>query len=715
MTHKLWYKKWAQHWNEALPLGNGRMGAMVFANPHIDRLQLNEETIYSGHPDKTDVIGMDEMKVMRQLVLDGKYVEAEEQVENLLDFSAPHSSFLTPGHLEIECDSNDLYEINNYRRELDLSTGIASASYNFGYIGIKREYFTSLADDVLVTKIDVGNERWTDLHVKLFSNLRAATRIENDNTVVLEGVCPNHIDVYHWPVTIGYRDDEAPGIRFCIMARVDGKGKIFEDGMSVRAISSDIRITLAIATSFVGFDKTPIQDPAYCYDLCRKKLDAACAMSYDELKERHIKAHRAMYDRVTLELDGDDYEHLPTDERLKQIADGKVDNGLTALLFHYGRYLAIASSANCREPGNLQGIWSREITPAWNSTYTININLQMNYWAVEPTNLPECHLPMLRLLKDLSTQGNRYGLNGWMAGSSTNIWRANPDGNYAFWQMSGPWLCRHIYEHYAYTQDRAFVEEYFPVMEGCYAFLRDWVVEDKDGYLVTAPSHSPENRFLWEGKHVRFCPGSTMELSIIDDFLDNIICLAKVLDKPTEEYEAMRKKLKPLKIGSDGRLLEWNEEFEETEPGHRHFSHLYGVYPGKGLSEELTAAAKKSLDYRLANGGAHTGWSNAWLANVYARLHDGEGAVGCIHHMFRERTYPNLFDAHPPFQIDGNFGICAAICEMLIQSHKEGEVEFLPALPAVWQSGRLSGFKIRGGKTVDLSWQNGKLVEKKIY
>ncbi len=449
-------------------------------------------------------------------------------------------------------------------------------------------------------------------------------------------------------------------------------------------------------------------------------LAAAMQFSYEELKERHVTEYQKYYHRVSLKIDGEDFNYLPTDERIRRIANrigenDTVDNGLTTMLFDYGRYLTITSSAPGTQPANLQGIWSHFLMAPWHADYHLNINVQMNYWAVETMNLPEFHEPFMRMLEELAEKGNDFGVEGWACWHTTDLWRFNHENGYgvcwSFWVMGGFWCVRHIWEHYLHTRDLDFLRKLFPVMTGAVRFAKQWLVEDEDGYLVTSPSTSPENSFLWNGAVAAACRGSAMDQEILYDLFEKTEKAAVLLGEEGEYYRILKERLKPVSIGEDGRILEWGEDFEEWEPGHRHLSHLYGLYPSDIWTEEkYEKAAAESLRVRLQHGGGHTGWSNAWIACLYARLRDAEGVQRHIQNMFTKAIYPNLFDAHPPFQIDGNFGICAAICEALLQSHK-GEIELLPALPKEWKSGEVKGFVTRTGEVISFSWKDG-IVQK---
>lgn len=712
---EIWFNKPAECWEDALPVGNGRIGAMVYGGVYFDRITINEETLWSGTPDDRSVkYDMKAVEEIRKVIKSENYIEAEGMISDMMK-DERSQAYLSLGNFFFEINNAVDGTYSNYKRSLSLDDSIVRfdmslCDRNFDEsIRHKKDMFVSDKDDVLVIKINGGYD-FLNQTVSFLPTIKSKVTYK-DNQIIIEGKCPLSVrnEIIY--------DDNAETIPFYAVMDITSNGAVRSQETGIRVSGGDVTIIFSIATGFNGYNKKPESEDTNYKAECLKKLENAKKYTYEELKKRHIAEYKKLYDRCVLHLDAKNCEAIPTDERLKLFRKGITDNGLYELLFNYGRYLLISSSKT-GQPANLQGLWSKELVPVWNCNYTVNINTQMNYWPAEVTNLSECHIPLLEMIKDLSEIPNHYGLNGWLCCHNTDIWRFNREatqGVFAYWQMGGIWLTRHIYEHYIYTKDKEFLKEYYPVIEGAFAFLKDWTVTDKNGYIITSPSVSPENYYIYKGNKIACCEASTMDLSIIKDFLENAVTLAKELGQPGEEYKEMLKHIKPFQIGSDGRMLEWNKEFEENEKHHRHVSHLFGVYPSAVIKrdDKFFEACKKSLIARLGGNSGCVGWFNAWAANLFARFGDGDMALSRLNIIIQKRMYSNLLDMHPPFQIDGNFGICAAIAEMLLQSH-EGKINLLPALPKEWKSGYFKGFRARGGYTVDAKWSDGKLVEYKI-
>lgn len=707
---KIWYKQEAKAWNDALPLGNGRIGAMMFSGSVMDRIQINEDTLWSGQPEvESDrkFHSKETLEEIRQLITERAYDKAEAMMSDSM-FGVHSQAFLTAGNVFVELNDTQGYE-KDYTRALNLETAILSSEYKMGQDTFQKEAFISYPDQVLVYKVRnlIGKSCFT---IHTTCDLKHSISTEK-STIFVEGNCPTNVSMYSR--TVKY-DENKESIRFSTQIKAVSDGTVLCTGSGIRIDeASELTVYISIGTSFNGYNKMPVSEGLDCNKICSDNLNNALAFSYDELKKRHIDDYKALFDRVSIKLG--EYIEKPTDER---ILNYKNDTDLVGLLFDFGRYLMISSSRKGTQAANLQGIWNNMVLSPWHSNYTMNINTEMNYWATEVCNLGECHYPLFELLKDLSERGNCFGFKGWASWHNSDLWRFNygatKDVLWGYCLMCGFWSCRHIWEHYLYTRDKDFLKQYFDVLKGAVDFLKDWMIVDKDGYYTTSPSTSPENTFMYNGVRIAAATGTAIDLTILKELFTYMAKASEILGYDASEYEHIASKTKPLSIGKDGRLMEWNEEFEEVEHGHRHLSHLYGIYPSNIIDKDSKyyKAARNSLEYRIKHGGGSTGWSNAWIANLYARFKEGQMVQKYIDNMFEKSIYFNMFDAHPPFQIDGNFGICAAIAESMLQSQVLIDdlyaMEIFPAKPDKWNNGSVNGLRARGGYTVNILWNKKK-------
>ena len=712
---KLWYRNPATTWDEVLPFGNGFLGGMVWGDATRERIGLNECTLWSGYPrDKNNPRALAALDRVRALVSAGDYKQAQALLEKdmLGEFT---ESYMPLGDLLLE--NADESPIVDYNRELDLTDACVRVRYTQQGIEHSRTYFASNPHRVMILRLQ-ANDKEIDTIVRFDSQLRYRTEAR-DGALWVMGQCPDHVDPDYTgipdPIVWGEQ-----GIRFEAVLRVlDTDGEV---------IAKDCSLHIQHA-SYAVLSWTAVHNP----DLAMEYK----ALGYEGLYTAHCVDYRLLYDRV--ELDLGTQLSLPTDERLQRLKTGEDDPGLYALYFQFGRYLMISASRPGGLPMNLQGLWNWLIQPPWSSNYTTNINAQMNYWPALACGLAECMEPYNRFVEMLCANGQKtasihYGCRGFTLGHNTDRWAStNPvgvvhgqthgmedSGRYAYFPLGGVWMAQLLWRYYEYTGDQDFLEHTaYPILRQGSLFCVDYLVE-KDGFMVVCPSTSPENAFYTtSGEVVSVAYAGTMEMTLVRESFDLFAKACTALGKQDEllaEIDKAKAKLYPYKIGRYGQLQEWFDDFEEPEPGHRHVSHTYGLYPSELFygDESLTQGCKVTLERRLANGGGHTGWSCAWLINLFAVLHDGEKAFEQLHTLLTRSTYPNLWDGHPPFQIDGNFGGIAGIANMLVQD-RGGEVVFLPALPKAFANGSVKGLRIKGCKALDMRWQDGVLVEKREY